>query len=54
MLKQLVDGNESVIRIARSMVPHAADAHDEATVDLLTERMEYHEKKAWMLRSMLD
>ena len=53
MIRQLVEANECVIRTARDMVTHAADANDEATVDLLTQRMEYHEKTAWMLRSLV-
>ncbi len=53
MLKKLVEGNECVIRTARGMAPKAAEANDEATLDLLTGRLQYHEKASWMLRSML-
>lgn len=53
MLRQLVEGNEAVVRTARGLVEQAAAAHDEATADLLTQRMQVHEKSAWMLRSML-
>lgn len=54
MIRQLVEGNEAVVRTARSLVADAESAHDEATVDLITQRMQVHEKSAWMLRSMLD
>ncbi|MEM1243600.1 MAG: Dps family protein [Pseudomonadota bacterium] len=54
MIRQLVEGNECVVRTAREMFPHVSEANDEASADLLTERMETHEKAAWMLRSMLD
>lgn len=53
MLKQLVEGHECVIRTARELFPKASAAHDEGSADLLTQRMEIHEKTAWMLRSML-
>lgn len=53
MIKQLVEGNETVVRTARTFAPIAEEAHDESTVDLLTERMSLHEKNAWMLRSLL-
>jgi starvation-inducible DNA-binding protein len=42
-----------VVRTAREIIPVAAVAHDEPTADLLTQRMQIHEKNAWMLRSML-
>ncbi len=53
MIRQLVLGQEAVVRTARSVLPVAGDAHDEPTVDLLTQRMQIHEKNAWMLRSLL-
>ncbi len=53
MLRQLVLGQEAVVRTARSILPIAGDANDEPTVDLLTQRMQIHEKNAWMLRSLL-
>jgi starvation-inducible DNA-binding protein len=53
MIQNLVDGHESVTRIAREMFPLAEQAHDEVTADLLTQRMQIHEKTAWMLRSLL-
>lgn len=54
MIRQLVEGQEAVIRTARSTFPAAEKAHDEATADLLTQRMQAHEKTAWMLRSLLQ
>lgn len=54
MIKQLVQGQESVVRTARGILPVADDANDQPTVDLLTRRMEAHEKTAWMLRSLLE
>lgn len=53
MIRDLVAGQEAVVRTARSIFPQAEAAHDEPTADLLTERMQIHEKTAWMLRSML-
>ena len=54
MLRQLVDGQEVVVRTARNMFPVVGKAHDEATADLLTHRMQLHEKTAGMLRSLLQ
>jgi starvation-inducible DNA-binding protein len=54
MLQQLVEGQESVVRTARSIFAIVDAAHDEPTADLLTQRMQLHEKNAWMLRSMLE
>lgn len=53
MIRQLLEGHEAVARTARSVIPAVEHGHDEATMDLLTERMQYHEKTAWMLRSLL-
>lgn len=53
MIRLLVEGNEAVVRTARSIFPAAERANDESTADLLTERMSVHEKTAWMLRSIL-
>jgi len=53
MIRQLVEGQEAVARTARSIFPAAEKAGDEPTADLLTQRMQLHEKNAWMLRSML-
>jgi starvation-inducible DNA-binding protein len=53
MIANLVAGQEAVVRTARSVFPAAERANDEPTADLLTQRMQIHEKNAWMLRSML-
>jgi len=53
MILRLVEGQEAVVRTARSVFPVAEAATDEPTADLLTQRMQQHEKTAWMLRSML-
>lgn|SRR5680860_198974 len=54
MIRQLVVGQESVIATMRKIFPVADEAGDEATADLLTQRMRIHEKNAWMLRSHLE
>lgn len=54
MIRQLVTGQETVVRTARAAFPAADRANDEPTADLLTQRMQIHEKNAWMLRSMLE
>ncbi len=54
MIRQLVQGQEAVVRTARSLVPIADKVGDEPTLDLLTQRMQVHEKNAWMLRSLLE
>lgn len=53
MIRDLVSGQEAVVRTARSVFPTVEAANDEPTADLLTQRMQIHEKNAWMLRSML-
>jgi starvation-inducible DNA-binding protein len=53
MIRELVKGQETVARTARSVFPLVERAHDEPTADLLTQRMQVHEKNAWMLRSMI-
>ena len=54
MVRLLVLGHEGVARTAREVFPAAEKGSDEATVDLLTQRIQLHEKTAWMLRSLLD
>ena len=54
MIAELVEGQETVARTARSIFAIAEKAGDEPTADLLTQRMQIHEKNAWMLRSMLE
>ena len=53
MIQKLVEGQESVVRTARSLYPVVNAASDEPTADLLTQRLQIHEKNAWMLRSLL-
>jgi starvation-inducible DNA-binding protein len=53
MIRLLVEGNEAVARTARAVFPAADKAGDEPTADLLTQRLQVHEKTAWMLRSLL-
>jgi starvation-inducible DNA-binding protein len=54
MIRLLVEGQESVARTARSIYPLAEKVNDEPTADLLTQRLQVHEKTAWMLRSLLE
>lgn len=54
MIADLVKGQEAVIRTARKIFPVAQGSNDEPTADLLTQRMQVHEKTAWMLRAMLE
>jgi len=54
MVRALVKGHEAVARTARQIFPIAARAEDQPTTDLLTQRLDIHEKTAWMLRSMLQ
>jgi starvation-inducible DNA-binding protein len=53
MIANLVDGHEAVVRTARQVVTAAEAAGDVATADVATQRIDLHEKTAWMLRSML-
>jgi starvation-inducible DNA-binding protein len=53
MIRQLVIGQETVVKTAREVFHLADEASDEPSADLLTQRMQLHEKNAWMLRSML-
>ncbi|MGY6358037.1 Dps family protein, partial [Citrobacter amalonaticus] len=54
MIENLVQGQETVVKTARSLFPLVNNANDEATADLLTQRIQLHEKTAWMLRSLLE
>ncbi|MGZ8262941.1 MAG: Dps family protein [Burkholderiales bacterium] len=54
MIRLLVEGQEAVVRTARSIFPVVDKVSDEPTADLLTQRMQIHEKTAWMLRSLLE
>ncbi|MFZ0058730.1 MAG: Dps family protein [Acidimicrobiales bacterium] len=53
MIRRLVAGQEAVVRTARAAFAVAEQANDQPTADLLTQRMQIHEKTAWMLRSLL-
>ena len=52
MIRRLMLGQEAVVRTARSVFPLVEEANDQPTADLLTQRMQVHEKTAWMLRSL--
>lgn len=54
MIRLLVQGHETVARTAREIFKSAEEASDQPTCDLLTQRMQVHEKTAWMLRSLLE
>jgi starvation-inducible DNA-binding protein len=54
MIRELIVGQETVVRTARSLFPAVEKARDEPTADLLTQRMQVHEKTAWMLRSLCE
>ena len=54
MIRQLALGQEAVVRTARQVFEIADRAKDQPTADLLTQRMQIHEKTAWMLRSLLE
>ncbi len=54
MIRHLVAAQEATARTARKLLPVVAKANDQPTADLLTQRLNVHEKTAWMLRSLLD
>jgi starvation-inducible DNA-binding protein len=54
MVRQLVAGNEAVCRTAREVAELADEGDDDPTEDLMTQRLQIHEKYAWMLRSLLE
>lgn len=54
MIRQLVEGQEAVARTARKVFAIADKADDQPTADVLTQRLQIHEKNAWMLRSLLE
>jgi starvation-inducible DNA-binding protein len=54
MIKHLVAGHEAVAKSARVLFPVVEKAGDEATADMLTQRIQTHEKTAWMLRALLE
>jgi starvation-inducible DNA-binding protein len=54
MVRLLVEGHEAVVRTARQVLGSAEKAADQATADIATQRLQIHEKTAWMLRSLLE
>ena len=54
MIRQLVIGQETIVKTAREIFPSVDKVNDEPSADLLTQRMQIHEKNAWMLRSLLE
>jgi starvation-inducible DNA-binding protein len=54
MVRHLVNAQEATARTARKLFPIADAANDQPTADILTQRLEIHEKTAWMLRSLLE
>jgi starvation-inducible DNA-binding protein len=54
MVRHLVSAQEATARTARELLPLADEANDQPTLDLLTQRLDVHEKTAWMLRSLLE
>ena len=54
MIAQLVEGQETIVKTARTAIKVAQKVEDDPSIDLLTQRMQVHEKNAWMLRSLLD
>ena len=54
MVRILVDAQEATARTARSLFPVVEAANDQPTADLITQRLDVHEKTAWMLRSLLE
>lgn len=54
MIRHLVKAQEAATRTARKLFPHVDKANDQATADVLTQRIDVHEKTAWMLRSLLE
>jgi starvation-inducible DNA-binding protein len=54
MIRSLVKGHEAVAKTARKAFTAAEKASDQSTMDLLTQRLQVHEKTAWMLRSLLE
>jgi len=53
MIKDLIIAHETVIKTARELIPSADQANDEVTLDLVTQRLQIHEKTVWMLRSLI-
>ncbi len=54
MIRHLVAAQEATARTARKLLPLVSEVDDQPTADLLTQRLDVHEKTAWMLRSLLE
>jgi starvation-inducible DNA-binding protein len=54
MVRHLIEAQEATARTARSLFPMVGAANDQPTADVLTQRLDVHEKTAWMLRSLLQ
>lgn len=54
MVRHLVAAQEATARTARSLFPVVDATNDQPTADVLTQRIDVHEKTAWMLRSLLE
>lgn len=54
MVRELVGGHEAIAKTIRAVFATADEANDQPTADLLTQRLQIHEKTAWMLRSLLE
>ena len=54
MIKELLTGHESLVRTLRVGLAKLDGVNDQATEDLFTQRLQLHEKTAWMLRSLLE
>ena len=54
MIRHLIEAQEATARTARALLPVADEANDQPTADVLTQRLNVHEKTAWMLRSLLQ
>ena len=54
MIRYLIEAQEATARTARALLPVADEANDQPTADVLTQRLNVHEKTAWMLRSLLQ
>ena len=54
MVRNLVTAQEATARTARALFPAVDKANDQPTMDLLTQRLDVHQKTAWMLRSLLE
>ncbi len=54
MIRDVIVASQTVTRTAREVLAIADKANDQPTIDLMTQRLQIHEKNAWMLRSLLE